>query len=592
MDSLKLVLGIYDDPEKQTQDNYWIDLYQSNLAILGSAMSGKTTLLKTIINRIHQVVRYDEAHEEIYILDFSNSLKLYSELPYVVAYFDASNDENVRRMFNIIEGKLSDNTKDLGGTNYYQSKEKTKIPHISFIIDGLSSFMQDTRYTTYQESLLKIARDGVSKGVTVIFTATETNGIGRLLSYFNRTIGFDLSKEKYSELFSGRVDKPIINKGRGLANIDTSVYEFQAFLPYNADMYEEYSGEESAIEEFKTSLKIKRGIDSECTVFKSKKLKSFDGDLTEDNWSNYTSDILKKGEYCYPEKSKSKTFEVSVGIDYYTFKPININLLSAETIAIYGKKTYGKSNLLYALIEALLKIPDVKFLLWDDGREGLNDISELIEQMRCKKIVDSRETFEENLKYFGFGELPESMNIRRDPSEKKGSKPHLCDAISTMLDGMEGSGKIITTASVNENVECSEDDIRAMDISNGFTVVIIQSNKLYLKQPGKDSEQLISRMTEIIGKENTLFIYSDTKQIVSSEVRAYFNERIKHAFLLDDIVRFIDDKGKNSVFADQDRDELKESFGKCELGDGFYFDRERDKLTKLKFVKKIDRKES
>ena len=99
-------------------------------------------------------------------------------------------------------------------------------------------------------------------------------------------------------------------------------------------------------------------------------------------------------------------------------------------------------------------------------------------------------------------------------------------------------------------------------------------------------------MTEIIGKENTLFIYSDTKQIVSSEVRAYFNERIKHAFLLDDIVRFIDDKGKNSVFADQDRDELKESFGKCELGDGFYFDRERDKLTKLKFVKKIDRKES
>ena len=210
MNSLKLVLGRYDDPENQNQDNYDVDLYTSNLAIIGSAMSGKTTLLKTLIVRLHQVVQ-TSAPEEIYILDFSNNLELYRTLPYVVAYFDALNDENVRRLFNVLEKKFYKNIKNLSGKSYVDLPDKSKIPHTTLILDGLNTFYTEDRYSAYQEILQKLARDGLSKGISIVFTANDNSGgINRLLQSFNRVIGFDLSKDKFSELFSGKIEKPAV----------------------------------------------------------------------------------------------------------------------------------------------------------------------------------------------------------------------------------------------------------------------------------------------------------------------------------------------------------------------------------------------
>ena len=57
------------------------------------------------------------------------------------------------------------------------------------------------------------------------------------------------------------------------------------------------------------------------------------------------------------------------------------------------------------------------------------------------------------------------------------------------------------------------------------------------------------------------------------------------AFLLDSIGEFISDKGSRSVFGEMDARELKAEYARCELGDGFYYDIERDSLKKLKIVK-------
>ena len=81
MSSLKIPLGRYDSPEEQVQKDYYIDLYNSNLAVFGSSMSGKTVLLKTLILHMHEILELTEK-EEIYVLDFGNGLKQYNELPY------------------------------------------------------------------------------------------------------------------------------------------------------------------------------------------------------------------------------------------------------------------------------------------------------------------------------------------------------------------------------------------------------------------------------------------------------------------------------------------------------------------------------
>ena len=110
-DRLELcAVGKYDIPSKQKQSTFQVDLLNSNVAIFGSALSGKTNLLKLLINCLHK--RSNERNEQIFILDFSGALQEYKGMPLVSAYFDSSNEEYVKRVFRILETILKKNIKE------------------------------------------------------------------------------------------------------------------------------------------------------------------------------------------------------------------------------------------------------------------------------------------------------------------------------------------------------------------------------------------------------------------------------------------------------------------------------------------------
>ena len=44
---------------------------------------------------------------------------------------------------------------------------------------------------------------------------------------------------------------------------------------------------------------------------------------------------------------------VEVGLDYVEFKPINVDFSDSRVVAIYGKKEFGKTNLLRLLLQNL-----------------------------------------------------------------------------------------------------------------------------------------------------------------------------------------------------------------------------------------------
>lgn len=599
MDGLKLVLGRYDDPENQKQENYWIDLYSDNLAIFGSSMSGKTTLLKTLLIRIHQVVR-SSYQEEIYILDFSNNLELYKKLPFVHAYFNALNDENIRRIFKILEEKFYSNIQKLSGKIYTDFEDKENIPHITFILDGLNSFMAESGYGIYQEILYKLARDGLSKGITIIFTANEiVGGVNRLLNSFNRIIAFDLPKDKYVELFSSKIQKPIINRGRGIVNIDINVYEFQCFFPYDSDTYIGNKGEEEALEDLINKLTY---LGIEVEQLEKEKLKSFSGELLKENWEIYTQ--MNWNQY-QKKLEKNSNSILCPGIDYYSFMPIEIELQKAQSIAIYGKRKFGKSNLLYLILEAARNIPNVHFVFWEDGRKGLEVIENLIRDLDYEFVYD-RKSFEIALMNNGFIDLPSDMNeIDLSGYQSEYSDPFadmedpLDDILNSKWDKKEKYFNYENDIIDKINKKTELKDKKKSVVNNNllgkskysFTVFVIQSRFFYQPEPGGDGKQLITRMSSCVNNavvNNSLFVFADVQRIVSPEVRTYFNNSIEHAFLLDDILRFVNDRGKNSVFGSQDLEELKERFGKCDIGDGFYFNLEMDSLTKLRFIKEIE----
>ena len=55
--------------------------------------------------------------------------------------------------------------------------------------------------------------------------------------------------------------------------------------------------------------------------------------------------------------------------------------------------------------------------------------------------------------------------------------------------------------------------------------------------------------------------------------------------MTEDIIRFINNKGQKSVFGTQDPSDLRNRFGHCGIGDAFYFNVEKEELTKLKVIK-------
>lgn len=624
MKNLDLILGLYDNPEKQEQDVFSIDLYTSNLAVFGNAMSGKTTLIKTLLIRMHQVIHQDE--EEIYVLDFSNNLEMYRFLPFIRAYFDAFNEENIRRMFKIIEDKLQTNIKELPSKNFTQRPNNSKAKHITFILDGVHTLFSVDRYIKYQEDLLKYARDGLSKGISIVFTANEpSGGIRKLLSSCAHIIAFDINKDLYSDLFLEKVNKPKKLKGRGIASKEGKCYEFQAFLPYNSDFPE--NNEEKNIENIINSLQENYQLD--VNYLQSLQLKSLSGDLNSDSWFIYTHEPMEVENH------------LVAGLDYYTCQPVQIDLYNAKTIAIYGKKQFGKTNILKLILKSLSHKENMRVVYFDDTRKELTDsqkgIQKYLNQFGQQQIITSEEELaifisqnydripddmDLNPEYqSNLGYIPKSKNIldykellNEDVFNEKmfNSREDDCEKLLNQdiqekfiieesndfginLDdiGIENDDELenIIEAPIKEKKEGIENNNEDLQISTmqPFTVFIIQNRLFYLKKMGNSGRHIIARIARYLEDcENVLFIFSDVQKITDSEIRTYFNNSIKHAFLLDDIIRFLQSKGSVSVFGEYDETEIKESFGKSVLGDGFYFNIDMGIIQKLKMLKAED----
>ena len=557
MKSLEVTLGVYDNLEKQRQSECIVDLLRNNLAVLGPSMSGKTTILKTLLIRMHQVLGVMD-REEIYILDFKNNLSEYGNLPYTAACFDALREENVRSLFHRVQERLEENI--LALPNQVFAESSTQPAHVTFIIDGLNLFLGEAKYADYHAQLKRMAQEGLSKGITVVVTADEpAGGVLSLLPSFRSVIALDMSKEQYETVFGTRIKKPISHSGRGLVSAEVGTYEFQAYFPYNSDLFG--SSDASAVRETSDQM-VRYSVFPRSTIqaiFKNcqdRKLFSFVKDLTKSEWSRYNGENYEE----YRKLHNCPNTELIAGMDFYSFQPIRFDLLKARAIVIYGKKDFGKTNLLSLILEPLLTVKDACFVVWEDGREGVyskNRGKKVYEQLQTLgtrlTVVRSQKMFEQHLFNNGYHDTS-SGGMQVVP-----------------LNGVTDAGKKLFVPR-----------------NNPFTVFIVQSRSFYQASgfmPDNNILRLAPFVTDPDGAGKRLFIFSDAQRITDRESSTVFNTFPDHAFLLDNILRFINDRGQASVFGSLDRDDLKARFGDCERGDGFYFDLERDDLHKVKFIK-------
>lgn len=571
-------IGKYDIPSKQRQSTFQVDLLNSNIAVFGSALSGKTNLLKLIINCLHK--KSDENNEQIFILDFSGALQEYKEMPLVSAYFDNSNEEYVKRVFRILETILKKNIKDLGSKNFAGGRSE-KIPHTTFIVDNLNAFVDEARYTAYHEKFARLCRDGRSRGISIVFTATDTKGIARYLLSFEQKIALNLQQDKCTEIFSVKTEALGNISGRGYANVterpDGIIGTFNLNAPYEVQIFKcsDIMDESS---HFTEKLKAKFEYDEEKGEFrrKVKKYQTFPQELLPKDYAEL------KQPYSDDDKKPSDEF-VEVGLDYVDFKPIGVDFKESRVIGIYGKRDFGKSNLLKLLLDRLkYDKRSFRFVFFDDGRKQLKAMhDEVKNSLNCEYIGE-------------FLTMDVALSDGRTVKRKLSPMQQFYKLLHE--DYISLNKDFADNPILNQIYGVDDEYVMVDDIPEGRnrgesepTVFIIQSKSIYLNTKTNSDfiHYILPDLMDIAEDNDLIFIFTDVKKITDAEVNSEFNSALKTVFLLDNIAEFASERGGKTVFGDMDQKSLKEDYAKCEAGDGYYYDVEADLLKKAKFIKVI-----
>lgn len=598
MKSIICNIGRYDIPVLQRQCDFEVDLLKSNIILIGSSQSGKSNLIRLIINILHKKMNVGD--EEIFILDFDGALSVYRDMPLVSAYFDNSNEEYVKRVFKILENRMKENTSALNGIGFARN-ENAGIAHTTFFIDNFNAFLDEPRYSGYQEKLMRLCRDGISKGITVVVTASETKGTGRFMNNFPQKIAINLTDEKYSEIFGVKTGNIGKIAGRGFANVTEKPKEINKTFNINFP-YEMHCSlaEDIKSPDFREKLEKKFKYSKESGFQKQvKKYQIFKSELTGKDFAELAG---KNESDCY--SAGDSKYEFIAGLDYVDFKPVILNFRQSRIMAVYSKREFGREELIERITERLMTAePERKLVLFDDGRHQLESIKNKYENRYKVKYISCFEetTILERPSVSGrptsnaYGlkaqlalqkssdESVRQIKIKLSPMQVFYKYIHEnCVSIGSL------ASKIYTGA---EGTPESKLPAGCHEYTKDPTIFVIQSKLVYsaVLENKRFIENILPLFSDIAEERDYIFIFSDVKKMADTTVNEKFNALVRSVIVLDNIAEFVAERGQKTVLGDMEINMLKSDYAKCEKGDGYYYDVEADNLTKLKFIQEEEK---
>ncbi len=230
-------IGIYDDPDRQAQDEFEFNFTRNHGYILGSSLSGKTTLLQGMIMGL--TTKYSPRDVNIYIIDFASMmLRVFERLNHVGCVATISDEDKIKNLIKMLVETISRRRKmlaDKGLSSYsaYREAGYTDEPQIVFIIENYTVFKATC--PDYEESILAICRDGVANGISVVISNQQMSGIGfRLMSNIAYKIALYCNdKSQYTSLFDRCKLFPDEVPGRGVTRFGTEIKEFQSYIAFS-----------------------------------------------------------------------------------------------------------------------------------------------------------------------------------------------------------------------------------------------------------------------------------------------------------------------------------------------------------------------
>lgn len=336
-DDIVVDIGIYDEPERQSQPIAYANLTLENMVITGTAQSGKTNILQTIIKRTAE--NYAPNEVVFYIMDFASMVMgNFSELIHVGGVATADEPEKVKNLLKMLFKEINRRKNlfaEMGISSYssYRESGKRDIPQIVFMIENFLAFKE--LYLELYDLLVDICREGSSMGVSTIITSPQANGIGlKILSSCPKRIALNSNDDfDFGLLFNKCKLRPDNYPGRGITQIDRKNFEIQIYQAFDAEREIDKIGQ---ISQFINSVNkkhqgyVKQGIPVVPT--------------------EYTDEFIKKNY----SNIKWKPYQLLLGINYADTMPIFVDLFYKNMLAIAGQQRHtGRKSYINYIIHSL-----------------------------------------------------------------------------------------------------------------------------------------------------------------------------------------------------------------------------------------------
>lgn len=332
-----VAIGVYDDPDNQYQGKLELDFGKENTLVVGTSQIGKTNFLQLLIRALADNNTSEDAN--IYIMDFGSMvLKNFEKLKHVGGVVLASEEEKLKNLFKLLNSELDlrkQKMLKMGVSSYSAYKEAggTDIPRIYLLLDNFNAF-KELYIDSYESIFIKLCRDGLSLGITLIVTNSTTNGFGyKYMSNFANRLCFTCGeKTEYSNVLERCRIEPKNIPGRALTILNKTIYEVQTYLAFEGER------------EIERAEKIREYI-------------SFiDEKYEEYNSAKLIPEIPEKLDRNLFHKEHSSMLEsncVPLGLDFASIEPAIINMNDDYEIALVGKNKARILSFLQSFVRSM-----------------------------------------------------------------------------------------------------------------------------------------------------------------------------------------------------------------------------------------------
>ncbi|KNY27509.1 type VII secretion protein EssC [Pseudobacteroides cellulosolvens] len=376
------IIGLVDDPEKQTQYPLKIDLgKEGHLLVYGSPGYGKTTLLQTLAASL--ALSYTPEEVNIYFMDFgSRTLSIFSDMPHCGGVIMMDESEKLDKFIKFIFRELDNRKKqfaDKGISSLYSYRQATgeKLSAIVILIDNISALSE--LYPSVEESLVQITREGGNIGIHVVITASTANAIRfKLSANFKMALALQMADKADYTSIVGRTNglEPSPNIGRGLVKANSPL-EYQTALAVDGE------------NELERSINLKALIKEFDAAWQGAKAKQIPI-MPE---TVYFRELLVRSDV--KKALATSMFIVPTGLSDNDMEPVYLDLATTPQLLITGNIQSGKSNFqkILAITLAMRNSPE-KFAIHiiDSASYGLFPLSKL---PHVKNYINSGEQLPE-----------------------------------------------------------------------------------------------------------------------------------------------------------------------------------------------------